>query len=157
MAALKVDDIAGLLKLFELVRVVRLEQAIPGAAVIESYCDDHGLLDKGAERPEDAARFGSRANCLRRIECESALEYGQALEQCRLVGGQEPMAPIDGGGHRLLALRRTPCSRSEDAKTIVAVDEQPAPGHEAEPGRCHLDRQWTPVEPLADRDHRLAV
>src|SRR6202022_5064741 len=103
MPALWVAALAGLVKLLERVCMVRLQQAVPRAAVVQSIRDHHRFLDEAGQHPKRVDSAQIRADASYSLQREPALKHCEAPEQPPLIIAQEPVAPIDGAEHGLLA------------------------------------------------------
>jgi hypothetical protein len=87
----------------------------------------------------------------------SSVNPPEKIAERSLVLGQELVAPRDRRPERSLALGGVAGASREQRQPLLKPLEELAGREESDPGRRELDRERQPIEPGADRGHRLPL
>ena len=110
-----------------------------------------GLVDETTEHVDDVAgrRDGGGG-----IEVEATGEHGQATERDALVVEQEVVAPVEGGGQGLLAVRMAVPATGEDAERIAQAGGELGDGEVDDTYGGQLEGEGDAVETATDLGDR---
>ena len=92
----------------------------------------------------------SRADCRSGLERATAGENRKRLEEPLLARGQQVVAPVDQGGHRLVPRQSAGVSAGEQTEALVEPLGDLARREDLHARGGQLDRQRNAVEPAAD-------
>jgi hypothetical protein len=118
-----------------------------------------GMQQRLVDQPADAVQHvplvlpGLCGHLQRHLQAEAAAEDAQTSEHPLLRGAQQPMAPVECGAQGLLARRRQPAARGEQAQPVVQPVTQALQPQQRQPRRGQFDGQRDAVQPAADVEH----
>ncbi|MDP2711265.1 MAG: hypothetical protein Q8O56_08600 [Solirubrobacteraceae bacterium] len=111
------------------------------------------LRHEGVEQAENVRLLDAvaRADLLDRREPDAPGERAEPAEQRALRCAEQVVAPIDRGGHGLLAGERRPRPRAEHRQRVGQAPGDLVRRQDADAGRRQLDRQRHPFDAATDR------
>ncbi|HZQ57169.1 MAG TPA: hypothetical protein VFA84_04000 [Acidimicrobiales bacterium] len=147
-------DLVDLVDVLEaLPRVVAdgLEEAVAGTRG-PGIGDDQRLLDEPDDKIDDVERvevlIGHDRLCRR--EPEAAVEDGEAPQHGSFRFVEQLVGPVDGVAQRLVAGGRRPPAAGQEPEAAVEVGDDLTRRHPFGARSSQLDRQWDPIEALAE-------
>lgn len=98
---------------------------------------DHRLLDQAAEDVPDSIwrQGGIGADLLSRLQAEAAREHPESIEDGALLAVEQPVAPVQSGTQRLVALHGPAAGSDEEVEAVAQPLSDLAGRHRADPRR----------------------
>ncbi len=136
-----------------------LQEPVPGAVRCEVR-DQEGMIDQRPNQLRNVARVeiivGDRR--ARGLTRETSAEHRQTTKRRLLVLIEQPVAPVEKRGHRSLSFGQVSVAGAEQSQTVVEPLEDLVDVEDRNAGGRDLQREWQPVQPLADvRDHLVRL
>src|SRR5829696_1710239 len=149
---------AGLLQTFTSVLADGLQQ--PEAVLLHAFYDhNQRLVDQPPEQVQNVVGFNPRVRTdgHGRLDSPTASEDCQAPQQRALLLLQKVITPVDRAPQCLLPRQDGPPSPTEKAESVGQAASNLFRREQFDPSRGKLERQWNPVEPGDNRNHRSHV
>ncbi len=144
--------LAGARELLERERARGLEQAIARLGL--ALRDDQRFVDQTAEQVEHEPLIDTfiAHHLLRQLQRKAAGKHAEAAEHGLLVGGQQPVAPVECGAQRLVTPKLHARAAAQHVEHLVEPRVQAMHTEQRYACRGQLDDERDAVQPPADVD-----